>query len=94
LLDPEVYAGAIPHLEALESLSVDASPQMVGDACMQLASWFEGRGRLRCALEFAIVAFLARPTEASFGVFVPHAPATRINRRTAAIARFIVPPPF
>lgn len=69
-LDGEIYAGAIPHLRALARLSPGASPDAVSDACRELASWFEGRGRLPGALDFAIAAFLARPSNASFAVRV------------------------
>jgi tetratricopeptide (TPR) repeat protein len=66
-LDSQTYADAKPYLSALLDVTESPTsipPDTVRDSCAELASWFEGRGLLRCAVEFALVACFAAPSEA------------------------------
>lgn len=82
-LDADVYGGAKPHLYALLDVirsPGDADPVAVSDACSNLTNWFEARGRLRCAVEFAIVAYLATPQQAKL--------AARVGRVLRLLAEY------
>ncbi|MDB4950440.1 MAG: Tetratricopeptide repeat-containing protein [Gemmatimonadetes bacterium] len=66
-LDPQTYDAAKPHLSVLIALTerpTSIQADAVRDACAELAIWFENRGLLRCAVEFAKVASFAAPEEA------------------------------
>src|SRR4028119_1850625 len=72
-LDADAYGAAKPQLYALLDVirsPVEANPVAVSDACTNLTNWFEARGRLRCAVEFAIAAYLATPQQAKLAVRV------------------------
>ena len=66
-LDPQTYEPAKPHLFLLIALTespTSIQAEAVRSACAELAIWFENRGLLRCAVEFAKVASFAAPEEA------------------------------
>ena len=82
-LDQAALAEAKPHLAAL--LEVVRCPEAaeasrIADACSALAGWFEGRGRLRCAVDFAVCAYLASPRQAGLAV--------RVARLTRVLAEY------
>jgi tetratricopeptide (TPR) repeat protein len=82
-LDAEAYAVAKPQLYALLDLirfPAESDPDTVSDACSSLTNWFEARGRLRCAVEFAIAAYLATPQQARL--------AARVGRVLRLLAEY------
>ncbi|HET6231887.1 MAG TPA: tetratricopeptide repeat protein [Longimicrobiaceae bacterium] len=72
-LETETYEAAKPHLSVLIRLSerpTTITAEAVRTACAELAIWFENRGLLRCAVEFALVASFAAPDEAALVIRV------------------------
>jgi tetratricopeptide (TPR) repeat protein len=72
-LDPDTYAAVQPHLTVLLDLlrrPAAIDPEAVCDACAAIGSWFECRGLLRCAVEFALAATFAMPSRAGLAVGV------------------------
>ncbi|HET6765611.1 MAG TPA: tetratricopeptide repeat protein, partial [Longimicrobiaceae bacterium] len=72
-LDPATYGTVKPQLTVL--LDLLRSPNTVAaesvcDACAAIDSWFEGRGLLRCSVEFALAASFAMPGRAGLAVRV------------------------
>lgn len=82
-LDPEAYGSAKPPLKELLDVirfPEASDPSAVSEACSNLTNWFEARGRLRCALEFAIAAYLATPQQARL--------AARVGRVLRVLAEY------
>ena len=71
-LDPGTYGSVKPHLAVLRGLvrspATAVNPESICTACSSIASWFEERGQLRCAVDYAIAAYLAVPQRAPLAV--------------------------
>jgi tetratricopeptide (TPR) repeat protein len=70
-LDPDTYGTVSPHIAVLIELirsQTAVDPASICSACSAIASWFEERGRLRCAVDYAIAAYLTVPQSAALAV--------------------------
>jgi tetratricopeptide (TPR) repeat protein len=70
-LNLDTYGSVRSHLAVLLELlrsptSVD--PESICSACSAIANWFEERGRLRCAVDYAIAAYLTLPRHGALAV--------------------------
>jgi tetratricopeptide (TPR) repeat protein len=81
-LDP-IYGEVKSTLKALLAVvrnPADADPVAIADHCSSVAVWFESRGNLRCAVDFAVAAFFADSARAALAV--------RVARLTRMLAEY------
>jgi tetratricopeptide (TPR) repeat protein len=86
-LDPTTYGAVLPHLTVLLDLIREPAgidPDSICSACSAIGAWFEDRGRLQCAVDFALAAYLTVPRRASLAVR-----AARLLRMLAEYPRSI-----
>jgi tetratricopeptide (TPR) repeat protein len=82
-LDAAVFGGIKPRLSGFVDLlrrPKQAEPERVAELCTAVAGWFEERGSLRCAVDFAVAAYLAHPQRAGLAV--------RVARLTRLLAEY------
>ncbi|HET6230465.1 MAG TPA: hypothetical protein VFE05_10390 [Longimicrobiaceae bacterium] len=82
-MDQEIYAAAKPHLLGLLEVIREPSSvtsEFVSEACSALGQWFEARGHLRCAVDFALAAYFAVPRSAGH--------AARVGRLLRMLAEY------
>lgn len=83
LLDTALYADLKPHLMGFVELvrwPEKAEAATVSQLCAAVATWFELQGRLSCAVDYAVVAYRACPTNAALAV--------RVARLTRILAEY------
>jgi tetratricopeptide (TPR) repeat protein len=70
-LDADTYGAVRSHIAVLLELlrsPTEVDPESIGAACSAIAGWFEERGRLRCAVDYAIAAHLTLPQRGALAV--------------------------
>lgn len=82
-LDPALFGEVRSHLAALVALlrkPEEFDGPRVAELCMAVAGWFEAKSRLRCAVDYAVAAYLASPIDAKLAV--------RVARLTRVLAEY------